>query len=35
MLKRFYEKTVYTEDTGLLLNQFFNVSPCTTIHLSL
>jgi hypothetical protein len=35
MLKRFYEKPVYTEDPGLFLNQVFNLCPCATIHLSL
>jgi hypothetical protein len=35
MFKRFYEKLVYTEDPGLFLNQFFNLCPCGTIHLSL
>jgi hypothetical protein len=35
MLKRFSGKPVYTEDPGLSLNQFFNLYPCATIHLSL
>jgi hypothetical protein len=35
MLKRFSWKPVYTEDPGLFLNQFFNLYPCATIHLSL
>jgi hypothetical protein len=35
MFKRFSEKPVYTENPGLFLNQFFNLCPCTTIHLSL
>jgi hypothetical protein len=35
MFKRYYEKPVYTEDPGLFLNQFFNLCPCATIHLSL
>jgi hypothetical protein len=35
MLKRFSRKPVYTEDPGLFLNQFFNLYPCTTNHLSL
>jgi hypothetical protein len=35
MLKRFSGKPVYTEDPGLFLNQFFNLYPCITIHLSL
>jgi hypothetical protein len=34
MFKRFSGKPVYTEDLGLFLNQFFNLYPCATIHLS-
>jgi hypothetical protein len=34
MSKRFSGKPVYTEDLGIFLNQFFNLYPCATIHLS-